>query len=89
MHRIIFACLTITTISGGHSGGWSCSVAQSVRDMCVQAAVVLQAGFCLCVTPQERSAAVKCFGGGAVLAHSAALCWSYYSALASIGSSYE
>ena len=40
-----------------------------------------------CVTPQERSAAAKCFGDGAVLAHSAALCWSYYSALGRIGNS--
>ena len=87
MHRIRFACLTVTKLSCDRSGGGSCSVAQSCRDMCVQAAVVLQAGFWDCVTPQERSAAAKCFGDGAVLAHLAALCWSYYSALGRIGNS--
>ena len=70
----LVAISTFKYLATACSGGGSCLVAHSVRDMCVQAAVVLQARFGFCVTPQERSAVVKCFGGGAVLAHLAALC---------------
>ena len=73
----IVSSVQARAISCDRSGSGSCPVAQSVRDMCVQAVVVLQAGLGLCVTPQERSVAVKCVGGGTILAHSAALCWSY------------